>query len=78
MRNVHAPMPTSWSQQKYMRHVEEEIDETKRKLKAFCEAGISADGSCNEKPGMCCPVYAFVVDAIIDYAVLKKVRITVP
>ena len=70
---LHAPMPTSWSQEKYMRYVDDQIKETKGKLKSFVGQVYRQIGLTVKNPECIVEFKPFVDTAIIDYAVFRKV-----
>lgn len=72
---MHAPMPTSWSEQKCMRYVEQQISETKAKLQLFVKQVYRQMGLATKNPECVVEFKLFVDDAIIDYARLKKINI---
>lgn len=70
---LHAPMPTSWSQERYMRYVDEQIREAREKLKSFVIKIYRQMGFSPINPECVVEFKPFVDSAIIDYAVLRKV-----
>jgi hypothetical protein len=67
-------MPTSWSQEKYMRYVDEQINQTKGQLKSFVGQVYWQMRVATKNPECVVEFKPFVDTAIIDYAVLRKVN----
>lgn len=69
---LHVPMPTSWSQEKYLRYVDDQVAQTKEKLKVFVRQVYRQMGLSAENPECIVEFKPFVDDAIIDHAILRK------
>ncbi len=68
-----AQMPTTWSQSKYLRYVDEQLNATRKKLRVFVERICRQTGVGAENAEYVVEFEPFVDTAIINYAVRRKV-----